>query len=569
MDKPNRNSAINMSALLIKTLIPHLPRYAEEEGDFYSVPRIDLINVLCSQHGIDYTVAKNTIDLLENLLNSLSVLQSEYLAKGEWCFVSFPAQLMALSVLTAMSDKESRFFAANFWNTQSIPDAKKEQQRDVLSYFENQRVAFSKNAQPIRYIYVAWAIIKLNDRVLFHQREDTKKRFDNKAGDYGLIGGRLNQTDMHGFEDIKSCLQVLQSNNLTAIKPALTETLKRELSEEAGLVFETHYSFKPWRSLKPYRQVQGAAPNHALTEYYLDIFQIDLTLEGYLFLQQQIKTNDRLVWFSIDDMVKGETVDGKQAYIKALFADYADDKDRLKADLLTLPNSFSNEYLFKREKYGITLLLNTDKPLLAGVLGKEKILDIILTARQQQILLAFAAHNRGFEFITLVDNIVLHPFGWIEVNDLGLQKELIELASLFSSTELIIENHRDRFFRWSISPDILFFDKSLFTYTVSQADLNSIKSKVPICITRLTISTVLGEVASQTENLLISLNLAAGLHKLNSKHYSTDNDEAKQIEDLYKKSLHQDEQFLALGLKTLLRRHAGVFEFCVPYQLSS
>ena len=38
-----------MSAALIRSLISHLPRFAEEEGDFYSVPREALIDALCQQ----------------------------------------------------------------------------------------------------------------------------------------------------------------------------------------------------------------------------------------------------------------------------------------------------------------------------------------------------------------------------------------------------------------------------------------------------------------------------------------------------------------------------------------
>ena len=134
----------------IKNIIAHLPRYAEEEGAFYSVPRELLINTLCTQQNIDYAVAENTVGLLENLLDSLAVLNAEYLTIGEWCFISFPAQLLATSLLTAMSDHESRFFADNFWNTQGIADAKKNQQREVLSVVENKRYEHhsSHNAQP-------------------------------------------------------------------------------------------------------------------------------------------------------------------------------------------------------------------------------------------------------------------------------------------------------------------------------------------------------------------------------------------------------------------------------------
>ena len=142
-----------MSSELIKSLIPQLPRYAEEEGDFYSVPREALINMLCQQHAIDYSLAENTIALIETLLDTFAVLSADYLQKGEWCFISFPAQLLATSLLTALSDNESRFFADNFWNTQGIADDKKNQQREVLSIVENKRYAHhaSHNAKPIRY----------------------------------------------------------------------------------------------------------------------------------------------------------------------------------------------------------------------------------------------------------------------------------------------------------------------------------------------------------------------------------------------------------------------------------
>ena len=160
---------------------------------------------------------------------------------------------------------------------------------------------------------VKWAYFA-NLGLLYYQRKDTQKRFEKSAGDYGLIGGRANQNDMP-IADKAALLKELQSPNSGLIKKALPETLKRELREEAGLLFEAHYTFKPWHRLKPYRQVQGAAPNHALTEYYLEIFRIDLTLEGYLFLQQKIKSDDLFAWFSIDEMVRGETTDGKIPYI--------------------------------------------------------------------------------------------------------------------------------------------------------------------------------------------------------------------------------------------------------------
>ena len=63
--------------------------------------------------------------------------------------------------------------------------------------------------------------------MLFHQREDTQKRHDKTAGDYGLVGGRVNQRDMGYFAgNLDEKLRTLQSNQREKIKPALTETLK-------------------------------------------------------------------------------------------------------------------------------------------------------------------------------------------------------------------------------------------------------------------------------------------------------------------------------------------------------
>jgi hypothetical protein len=62
-----------MSTELIQSLIPHLPRYPEGEGDFYSVP-----------HQVNRAIAKNTVALIENLFEIFAVLNPVYLQKGEW-----------------------------------------------------------------------------------------------------------------------------------------------------------------------------------------------------------------------------------------------------------------------------------------------------------------------------------------------------------------------------------------------------------------------------------------------------------------------------------------------------
>lgn len=546
-----------MSTALIKTIIKYLPRYAEEEGDFYSVSRAGLIHALCVENSIDEAVAVNTLDVLESVLNALAVLNQDYLNKNEWCFVSFPAQLMAMSILTAMSEN-SRFFDTRFWNTHSIDDTKKEDQRRVLSYLESARFNLNKSVKPIRFIYVAWAVIKSDAGILLHQRED-KKRFD--SGDYGLLGGRLNQVDINGFNAID--LKRLQSNDLSFNQAALMETLKRELKEEAGLIVNRHYNFKLWRRLKPYQKVEGASSNHALTEYYFDVFEIKLNLAGFLFLQKQVESNSDLVWFSIDELVN-QSLNARKAFIDALINDY-ETCDDFKTDLLKLPNSFVSHYQFNKDKY--VVILSSNKPILAGSSGKEKQLDLLLSEQQNLLLLGLAAHNRGFVFDSLVDGIILHPQGWLEVENIELKNELIELADLFKHTKFVIENSEDRFFRLSIAPALLFFDDDLFVYKVKHVDLVGVKSKLPIIIERQAFMTALGNVANYTVGFDITLDSADALCQLYEKRFSTDNDEGKLFAERYRKTLHEKLRASELGLKALVHEELGLIRFCGTYQV--
>ena len=112
--------------------------------------------------------------------------------------------------------------------------------------------------------------------------------------------------------------------------------------------------------------------------------------------------------------------------------------------------------------------MDHNRPLLAGVLGKEKSLAINFTDRQLALLLGLASHLRGFDFATVDKAITLHPFGWIEVSNHSVfQAELISLADSLKQSDLIIENDRDQFFRLSITPDVVYFDEKLFSLTIA------------------------------------------------------------------------------------------------------
>ena len=557
---------------LIKDLIAAIPRFAEEEGDYYCVSRDTLIAGLVETQNISTEVAENTVKLCEILLDSLVTLEPKFLQRGEWCFVSFPAQLMALSVLTALSDSDSRYFEEGFWNTRDVDSSKIERQREVLQAIENRRNKrhLKKRAEPIRYIHVAWSVIKHEGKVLFFHRED-KSRHENKSGNYGLPGGRVNQNDLIDFDgNMQDKLRLLQSADHELIKPALVETLKRELLEEVGLECEQHYSFRPWQALKPYRQVQGAKSNYALTEYFLEIYAIDLTLGGFCFLQQKIAENqEEFVWFSLDEIAQGKTSDGKTAYIEALYADFGS-RDCLKSAMDDLEDSFKPNYINSQssKNYRIVLPRDESQQVLVGIPGKESAIDLQLDKSSLSLLLGLAACLRGFSFVKSNLAFTVHHYGWIEVKEgAELQAELMNLAKAFkNSRDVVIENQKDRWFRLSISPDCVFFDDSFFCCSVDKNDLQSRKNnKVQVCAMRRKFDTRLGMVAEDKKKSEISrliVNSLTSLNKGNKNGVLADS-----YRDSYRKSqLH--EILSNLGMRGLLRQNSGAINICCEFVMN-
>jgi len=551
-----------MTIKLIQTLIPYLPRYSEEGGESFGVKRTELIKQLINS-GCTQEVAENTLAIVEVLFDTLATLNSDYLQRGEWRFVSFPAQLMALSVLTAMSDTHSKFFKQDFWNTTASSHYQKDEQRNVLKAVEKKRLAehLTSAAEPIRYIHVAWSIIKCDGHILFHQREDTKKRHEQTAGDYGFVGGRVNQSDMAYFDgNMKEKLCTLQSDNVNAIQPALEETLKRELLEEVGLIYEKHYLFKLWRALKPYQQVQGAAQNHALTQYFFTIFSIELTLEGFFYLQKKVKEDERLVWFSLDDISEGKRKDDKRAYINAIYKDFDDDRSALKQELSELKSSFSANYLVNKKDFGVTLTANELNPLIAGKFGKESPLSMDVTAEQIGFLLGLGAHLRGFKISNLNKRIILHPYGWIEVID---DEELIGSLVKLSEKELEplkVENKKDRYFRLSMLPQSVFFDDSFFSFSIDKQDLDKRAGKVSLKMQRSVMKTPLGDVEPYDGQCDITTNCANGLVAIHSSEGSD-----SQL-DVYKKSAHKEVH--KIGMSGMVRIKSGAIKMCVDFQVN-
>ncbi|MFM8342688.1 MAG: NUDIX hydrolase, partial [Methylomonas sp.] len=314
------------------------------------------------------------------------------------------------------------------------------------------------------------------------------------------------------------------------------------------------------------QQVQGAAPNHALTEYYLSIFQIELTLAGYLFLRQRVKDDERLVWFSIADIENGATADGKIPYIKALYDDFAGDKAALAAALSALPASFSPAYLVDKNDFAISLPSCAEQAVLTWKLGKDKPLNQSLNQRQLALVLGLAAHLRGFELMPDA-GLILHPHGWIEIDSAdSLALELQALAADLRDSELRVESYLDRWFRLSINPATVFFADRLFRVLVSADDLASCtKSKIPLTIERQGFATALGWALPRAEVFKLTLDFVSDVMKLADQPKPDADDQAVRIDDAYKKGLHKKTAFSELGLRRLIRREDGEIKVVLAF----
>lgn len=73
---------------------------------------------------------------------------------------------------------------------------------------------------------------------------------------------------------------------------------------------------------------------------------------------------------------------------------------------------------------------------------------------------------------------------------------------------------------------------------------------------------------SKIPQLFYSLNFINNLKKIARGTYASDNDDPVKIKNTYKKGLHNNVSFLALGLHDLIYRENGVFKFNIVFKIT-
>lgn len=540
------NSGINQ---ILRKIYDQLPLFAEEGGDYTKVNVNDLVNQIDATNQAQALVS---VAIIQNLFTTLGLLDTQLLQQNVWRFVSFPASLMARSLLQSLADNDQCLFSNGFWLPQDSSSPVSDQQRNLLHSLESHRESnHSVNAKPIRYVHVAWGLIVLDGKVLLRHREDKSRPNQNN---YVLIGGRLSQNDLRVAGE-ENALKVLQSPLASENSTAIQIALQREINEEAGLHSGVHYSFKPWRTIKPYRAVEGAGANHSLTEYRINVFHIELTQNGLFELLNNIKKDEHLTWFTLDELANAKTADGKMAYLNALVKDF-ESYDKWSQEAKGLSSSYNDKYAYDDEANSITLPVGKDDGLELGKTGKERRLDIALTDSEKSILIGLKLLADSDSANAQLKNIEHIGLGWIKAIDEELCQELKALAIKLSIADLpIIESRNEVYFRLSIKPDNSFLNDSAFRFSIEDACLTLVRNEF---------NTPLGEFKLKQCIINTSKNLVEDIERIaikDSYRRFSDEDLKKQIRRDVRPACNK------FGLRTLVRTVAGNQVIKVKYCL--
>jgi len=90
-----------------------------------------------------------------------------------------------------------------------------------------------------------------------------------------------------------------------------------------------------------------------------------------------------------------------------------------------------------------------------------------MTEQQWGLLFMLAWHRKGLEFKPESKEIILLPNGWVRLDNSKLMVEAKQFASVLADAGLpLVEIIADVYMRVSVEKGILFFDDSLYTYSL-------------------------------------------------------------------------------------------------------
>ena len=532
--------------------VDRLPLHAEEGSVREQVPEAVLLKALLE--GVEEkAAAEGVLALCRRVFVLSGVLDLKALSEGDWAFVSFPAYLFAKSIAQSLSTPNLALVNSAYWKQGVYGDHDVvEQQRGLLSFLENARRAGSPEgmATPIRTVHVAWGVIKLGEDFLLRHREDDHRDVRN----WVFPGGRLIPDDCDQNQPSESLLRDLLNPDSQTVQASLLTTLKREAREELGLRYEEDYMAEPYLRVPLFRQVEGAANNHALTAYNIVLFSIRLTEQGKIKLFDRVYDHEGdFIWFSKKHLLEGRP-DGESAYIDALRDGY---KDRLSTVLSEVPESASIGPVFCPESEAITLPSHADQPMRIGTTGKERDTGIRFSDRQLDLLLVCAWHARGFRFETRESGISLLGDGWIRLETSSLcdiAKSMMRLCEKQGVS--LIRMMSNRYIRIDRLPENIFLDEGFFAGEVRS---NESRSGI-FTLTRLERQSALAKHLEDRRDIRLSSNLYRAVQSIIAGN-DPENDLSILANDLARSFRQKwDKESQPMGLRKLFRQVDGYWK---------
>lgn len=531
---------------LLSQLLERLPLHAEEGPVRECVAESQLLDHLATG---DDGPSRAAVAVVRRVFEAMALLDRKELERGNWAFVSFPASLAGRSLLATLAQPGQTLFEKHYWEQDSgRPDSSIDEQRDLLLDLESRREKHHPGhaAAPIRYVHVAWGLVRLGNRFLLYQRED-KKRLGVK--DFVFPGGRLRITDLPEDRQGPDALRELFSEDSALADQCLDATLQREMHEELGLHPGADYTAERWRTLNPYKKVEGARNNHTLSCWRITLFFIKLTQVGELRLLERIAAEpDAIPWFTLADLESQSRPDGASAFIDALRADFG---EKFAEEMAKPPDSTGTNHLLTKETDSIDLPAAPERPFGRGKTGHEKPVSARLPRQDWELLLLLGWCARDLEVSANPERVVVLGGGWIRLKlgeDLDAARKL---ALALQAAELPLIQFQGDNLRLAVTPENVYFEEKMFSYGFNPGGPSG---KGTISLMLNAIETSYGNLKSKRLDINVPPQLADLIQAIEAGRnpYSIPEiEKAKDLPGQNRQSITQKAR--ALGLRSFLR----------------
>ena len=530
-----------------------LPRIAEEGGDAETVAETELGDALAEAAGISPEKAGITVALVRRCLQALAVLEPRRLAGGEWQFTSFPASLLAQSLLDGLGMPDFRLLEPGFWD---VSDYRIDAQRDLIKRSEELRAAQQPaGLVPIRRVWVAWAFVALDGRFLLVRREDPAQHRIGNRGQFVFPGGRVSPEDLPDLS-LSARLDFFDpkiESDDAVVAQAFDNALRRELHEELEISPSQLASVVSAHDLIHYAALEGGKSAYSATKYFLQPFKIELTDAGKTSLLRCLAAHpERFDWFTPEELAARLNAKGSKAFVDAI-GNASLDAAKFSI-LIGAKPSF---------KDAITLPGSTEEPFSVGVTGREKPVHARLDVDEITTLSWLAAVRRGEPVDELTDGIsVAIGSGWVMVDNDTQFARLKQLSEKLEYTGLSLLDFHERAVRANADGEI--------HYSPSRFSLNIQDEKrgkaYRLTLHRREIHSPLGVAPERQTTASLPEKLGAAIYSL------LQGDPGPALDDFDTvKRMQRDirDALEAIGLRVLIRQVDGVPELTVRGQLAS